>query len=302
LTHTRPHRIRSMLFVPATRWNMIEKASQSEADAICLDLEDSVAPNEKQAARQQAIRAFGELDFGQRTRMLRINALDTPFAYRDLIEVVEAAGSQLDVIMLPKANQAADVQFVDTLLSQIELACGFTTGRIGIEAQIETARGCLNVATIAAASSRLEALIYGPGDFAASMHMPLASIGEADQHDALYPGHRWHYVMQSIIVAARAYGLRCMDGPFAGIRDAEGFAKSCQIARSLGFDGKQCIHPTQLAMVNQAFAPSEAEITWAREVVATYEAALQRGEGAIRIGERMIDAASIRMAQAMLGI
>lgn len=295
-----PRRSRSMLFVPATRWNMIEKAASSATDAICLDLEDSVAPAEKPAARANVARALRELDFGQRTRILRINALDTPYAYRDLIEVAETAGATLDLIMLPKVESPAHVQFIDTLLTQIELAHGFEPGRIGIEAQIETASGCLHVAAIAAASPRLEALIYGPGDFAASMRMPLANIGEADQHDALYPGHRWHYVMQSIVVAARAHDLRCMDGPYAAFRDTEGLEQACQIARALGFDGKQCIHPAQLEIVNRLFAPSAAEIAWAEQVVAAYQEALLRGDGAIRIGDRMIDMASIRMAKTII--
>ncbi len=295
-----PRRSRSMLFVPATRWNMIEKAASSATDAICLDLEDSVAPAEKPAARANVARALRELDFGQRTRILRINALDTPYAYRDLIEVAETAGATLDLIMLPKVESPAHVQFIDTLLTQIELAHGFEPGRIGIEAQIETASGCLHVAAIAAASPRLEALIYGPGDFAASMRMPLANIGEADQHDALYPGHRWHYVMQSIVVATRAHDLRCMDGPYAAFRDTEGLEQACQIARALGFDGKQCIHPAQLEIVNRLFAPSAAEIAWAEQVVAAYQEALLRGDGAIRIGDRMIDMASIRMAQTII--
>jgi citrate lyase subunit beta/citryl-CoA lyase len=289
-----------MLFVPATRWNMLEKASASPADAICLDLEDSVAPAEKPTARANAIRAMRELDYGQRTRILRINAIETAYAYRDLIEVVEAAGATLDLIMLPKTENPSHIQFVDTLLTQIEQAHGFTPGRIGIEAQIETARGCLHVAAIAAASPRLEALIYGPGDFAASARMPLATIGEADQHDALYPGHRWHYVMQSIVIAARAHGLRCMDGPYAAFRDTEGLERACQIARALGFDGKQCIHPAQLEIVNRTFAPSPAEIAWAEQVVAAYQEALLRGDGAIRIGDRMIDMASLRMAQTII--
>jgi citrate lyase beta subunit len=298
----RPHRrLRSMLFVPASRPDMLRKAANSPADAICLDLEDSVAPAEKPAARANAAHALRELDFGPRTRILRINALDTPFAYRDLIEVVESAGARLDLIMLPKAEQAADILFVDRLLTQIEQGAGLEPGRIGIEAQIETARGCLSCAAIAGASGRLEALIYGPGDFAASMRMPLANIGEADAHDAHYQGHRWHYVMQSIVVAARAHGLRCMDGPFAAFRDQEGLDRASRVARALGFDGKQCIHPGQIDLVNQVFSPSAAEIAWATAVVAAYQQGVALGAGAVRVGDRMIDAASIRMAETILG-
>jgi malyl-CoA/(S)-citramalyl-CoA lyase len=292
--------MRSMLFVPAARPEMLRKAAASDADAVCLDLEDSVAPDAKPAARAHAIEALRELDFGRRVRILRINALDTPFAYRDLIEVVEAAGERLDLVMLPKANGPDDVRFVDLLLTQVELAAGLAAGRIGIEAQIETARGCLGVAAIAGASARLEALIYGPGDFAASMRMPLAGIGEADEHDARYAGHRWHYVMQSIAVAARAHGLRCMDGPYAAFRDQAGLERAAQVARALGFDGKQCIHPAQLAVANRVFAPAPEEVTAAEQVVAAYAAAVARGEGALRVGDRMVDAASLRMAQTIV--
>ena len=228
---------RSMLFVPAGRPAMIEKAAASAADAVCVDLEDSVPVEQKAEARRNAIRAFRELDFGPRVRILRINALDTPFAWRDLTEVVEAAGDRIDLVMLPKAGRPRDVEFVETLLSQIGAA------QIGIEAQIETASGFLYAREIAQSSPRLEALIFGPGDYSASMRMPASSIGEFDQHDATYPGHRWHAVMHTIVAAARANGLRAMDGPFAAFKDAAGLDRSAAIARSLGFDGKQCIHP-----------------------------------------------------------
>lgn len=288
-----------MLFVPASRPDMITKAARSEADAVCIDLEDAVAPNDKEQSRANVAQAFNELDWGGRVRMFRMNGLDTPWAYRDIIEVVEAVGAHIDLVMLPKANRAADVQFVDTLLTQIAMRQGLSN-QIGIEAQIETAQGCMNVREIAAASPRLEALIYGPGDYAASVRMPLASIGEFDANDAVYPGHRWHYVMQSIVVAARAHGLRCMDGPFAGIRDQEGLERACRIARAMGFDGKQCIHPGQLATVNQIFAPSAEEIAWAEKVVAAYRQAQAEGRGAIMVDGKMIDAANIRMAQTIV--
>ncbi|HEV2444705.1 MAG TPA: aldolase/citrate lyase family protein, partial [Candidatus Sulfopaludibacter sp.] len=213
---------RTMLFVPAARRPMIEKAAASAADAVCLDLEDSVPPADKPAARATAVRAFRELEFGSRIRMLRINALDTPFAYRDLVDVVEAAGDRIEVIMLPKTGGAEHVSFVDILLGQIEASRGFP-GRIGIEAQIESAAGFVAIREIAAASDRLEALIFGPGDYAASLRMPSANIGEADEHDALYPGHRWHAAMHAIVAHARARGLRAIDGPYAAYKDAAGF-------------------------------------------------------------------------------
>src|SRR5690606_24874346 len=221
--------IRSLLFVPGSRPALFPKAAAGEADAVCLDLEDSVVPDEKAASRKHVVQAFRELDFGRRVRVLRINALDTPYAYRDLVDVVEAAGDRIDLVMLPKAGDPGDIAFVDRLLTQIEASRRFAR-RIGIEAQIESARGFLYAREIAAASPRLEALIFGPGDFAASMGMPLAHIGEHDQHDAQYEGHRWHAVMQTIVAAARANGLRCMDGPYAGYKDQEGLARACRTA------------------------------------------------------------------------
>ena len=290
---------RSMLFVPGARPDMIAKAARSAGDSICLDLEDSVAPDQKEASRANIIEALRTLDFGPRTRMLRINALDTPYAYRDVIEVVEAAGAQLDLIMLPKTRGARDVEFLDTLLTQIEVRHGLAR-RIGIEAQIETASGFLWAREIAQSSPRLEALIFGPGDYAASMRMPLANIGEADAHDALYPGHRWHAVMHTIVAAARANGLRCMDGPSANFKDSASFERACRVALALGFDGKQCIHPAQVATANAVFAPNAEDLDWARAVVAAYEAATAAGRGAISLNGTMIDAANVRMAQTLV--
>ncbi len=290
---------RSMLFVPGARPDMMQKAAQSAADAICLDLEDSVALDQKEASRAKIIEALQHLDFGGRTRMLRINALDTPFAYRDVIEIVEAAGEHLDLIMLPKTRDASDARFLDLLLSQIELRQGFTRP-IGIEAQIETASGFLWLREIAQSSPRLEALIFGPGDYAASLHMPLANIGEPDQHDALYPGHRWHAIMHAIVAAARANNLRCMDGPYADFKDDAGFERASKIALAMGFDGKQCIHPAQLAPANRVFAPAPDEVTWARTVVEAYQQASAAGRGALSVNGKMIDAANIRMAQTIL--
>jgi citrate lyase beta subunit len=290
---------RSMLFVPATRWQMIEKAASSAADAVCIDMEDSVALDEKAANRANAIRAFKELDFGRLTRILRINDLETPFAYRDVIEIVEAAGERIDLIMLPKANSPDDVTFLDKLLTQIEAYRAFPR-RIGIEAQIETASGFLAVRETAQASTRLEALIFGPGDYAASMQMPSAGIGEFDRHDEIYPGHRWHAVMHAIVAVARANGLRCVDGPYGSHKDASGLEKSCSIARALGFDGKQCIHPNQLSTVNSAFTPPASEVAQAEKIVQAYEQAVADRKGVISLNGKMLDAANVRMAQSIL--
>lgn len=290
---------RSMLFVPASRPDMMQKAAQSAADAVCLDLEDSVALDQKEASRANVIQALQRLDFGARIRMLRINALDTPFAYHDVIDIVEAAGDRLDLIMLPKTRDAGDVRFLDLLLTQIEMRQHLSRP-IGIEAQIETASGFVWLREIAQSAPRLEALIFGPGDYAASLHMPLANIGEPDEHDALYPGHRWHAIMHAIVATARANNLRCMDGPSANFKDQASFERACRVALAMGFDGKQCIHPSQLPIANRVFAPAPDEVAWARTVVQAYEQASAEGRGAISVEGKMVDAANIRMAQTIL--
>lgn len=290
------HLERSMLFVPASRMAMIEKAAASAADAVCIDLEDALSLEEKVPARGNVVRALREIDFGPRLRMYRINGLDTPFAYRDIVDVVEEVGDRIDLLVLPKACRAADVAFVDTLLTQIELARGFER-RVMLEVHIETAQAFLAAAEIAAASPRLDALIFGPGDYAASLRAPLASIGEEDEHDAVYPGHRWHAVMHTVVAAARANGLRCMDGPFAGLKDPAGLERAARIARAIGFDGKQCIHPVQLETVNRIFTPPEDEVTWAERVLAAYEAARAEGRGVVGLDGRMVDAANLRLAR-----
>jgi malyl-CoA/(S)-citramalyl-CoA lyase len=290
---------RSMLFVPATRWEIIVKAVASEADSICVDLEDSVPVDAKEMSRSNVVRAFTELDFGTRVRTFRINALDTPFAYRDLIDVVEAAGNQIDQVMLPKCSGPGDVAFVSRLLSQIEAHSGIDR-EIGIEAQIETASGFTWLREIASASPRLRALIFGAGDYAASMRMPATGIGTRDANDDEYPGHRWHAVMHAIVAAARTNGLRCVDGPYSDFRNLEGFEVACRTARVMGFDGKQCIHPGQLATVNRIFGPSPEEISHARRVVAAYDAAAATGRGAVSLDGQMVDEANVRMARVVL--
>jgi citrate lyase beta subunit len=299
MTGAPPRFVRSMLFVPASRPDMIPKAAASEADAVCIDLEDAVVPAEKAASRAHVVQALRSLDFGRRTRIVRINAVDTSYAYRDLVEVIEGAGNRVDLVMLPKASAARDIVFVDMLLTQIE-AHGGLAGRIGIEAQIESAQGYVNLREIASASPRLEALIFGPGDYAASMRMPSSGIGELDAHDELYPGHRWHAAMHGIVAAARANGLRCLDGPYSAYKDATGFERACRIARAMGFDGKQCIHPGQLATVNARFSPTEQEVEQAAALVRAFDAATAAGHGAATHDGRMIDAASLRMARTIL--
>jgi citrate lyase subunit beta/citryl-CoA lyase len=278
---------------------MIVKAAASEADVVCIDLEDSVPADQKEASRTNVVRAFTELDFGRRARMLRINGIDTPFAYRDLVDVVEAAGDRIDLVMLPKAGSPSDVQFVATLLSQIEARRGFAR-QIGIEAQIESAAGFTWIREIAYASPRLEALIFGAGDYAASMRMPASGIGTFDATDELYPGHRWHAVMHAIVAAARANNLRCVDGPYSDYGDIAGFERSCRIARAMGFDGKQCIHPTQLPTANRVFMATDAELAHARRVIDAYDAGVAGGRGAVSVDGKMIDEANVRMARVVL--
>src|SRR5919199_5768846 len=291
---------RSLLAVPASNLEMAGKALASAADAVFLDLEDAVAPEEKAQARGRVVRALRELDWRNRPTLYRANALDTPYFYRDVIEVVEEAGDDLDSILVPKVQRPEDLHAAAILLSQIERAGYLERGKIRLEAQVESAEGLVNVDGIARATDRLEALHFGPGDYAASVRMPQRSIGTMDEWDEAYPGHRFHYAMQRIVVAARAAGLRVVDGPLADYRDEEGLRESSLIARSLGFDGKWCIHPAQIEVVNEVFSPTEREVEWAEKVEGAYEEASAAGRGAISVEGQMVDAASIKMARTIL--
>jgi citrate lyase beta subunit len=290
---------RSVLLAPASNWKMLQKTAASQADAVCIDLEDAVAVDEKEASRENIIRAYTELDFGNKLKMYRMNGLDTGFSYRDIIEIIEAVGDSIDLIVVPKVNDPADIYFVDTLLTQIESHKNIKHP-IGIEALIETAAGCVNIKEIAASSDRLEGFIYGAGDYAASVQMPMESIGELDENDQIYPGHRWHYVMHAMVSAARAYQKRVIDSPFAGIKNPEGLKQACKVARAMGFDGKWCIHPSQIETVNETFVPSEKEIQWAQTVLSAYEAALKEGRGAISVKGKMIDVASLKICNTIV--
>jgi citrate lyase subunit beta/citryl-CoA lyase len=280
---------------------MVEKALASGADAVFLDLEDAVAPDRKAAARGDVVSALKELDWEGRPTLFRANALDTPYFYRDLIEVVEEAGDALDSVMIPKVNRPEDLHAASILHSQLELAMELENGKIKLEAQIESAEGLANVDSIASVTGRLTALHFGPGDFAASVSMPQTNIGVMDERDEMYPGHRFHYAMQRIVVAARTAGLRVLDGPVADYSDEEGLRRSCLISRSLGFDGKWCIHPAQIGIVNEVFSPTEKEVEWAKRVVAAYEEANAAGSGSVSVDGQMVDAASIKLARNTLG-
>ena len=250
---------RSVLSVPGSSEKMMSKAVALPADEIMLDLEDGVALEEKEEARAKIIRSFMDYDWGGRVRAYRINGLDTPFAYQDIIDVVEQAGENIDVIVIPKVEKAGDIQFVDILLTQIELKLGLDKP-IGLEASIETAMGMLNVKEIAFASPRLEALVFGIADYGASLTMPSGGISGHGDAEEQYPGHRWHFPLSRMVMAAKAAGLVAIDAPFGDFKDLAGLNKSCQIAASLGYDGKWAIHPAQLEIVNKTFTPGPANL------------------------------------------
>jgi citrate lyase subunit beta/citryl-CoA lyase len=277
---------------------MIEKALKTEADVVFLDLEDSVAPSEKQAARTNVIRAVLELDWEGKPRAFRVNGRDTPNFFRDLVEVFDDVGDQIDLVIMPKAESATDVKMLDATISQLLPPSEESLGRsVGTEIQIESAKGLLNAPEIAATGTRIEALNFGPGDYAASVGMPSVSIGSEDEWDKAYGGDRWHFALQTVLVAGRAAGVDVIDGPFANYRDLEGFRSSCLKSRALGYDGKWCIHPDQIPIANEVFSPTEDEVRWATSVIAAYEEANRQGLGAVSVEGKMIDAASVKMAQ-----
>ncbi len=292
-------RTRSVLSVPGGNARMIEKGLGTSADIVMLDLEDATAPAQKAAARLVVIDAVRNGDWRGRPRTFRCNGLDTQWTYRDLVEVLQGTDCAIDRIVLPKTGDAADVRAVSILLQQMEMEFG-RAEPIQLDVQIESATGLVHCEAIAAADPRVVALTFGPGDFAASAGYPLAGIGLADSWDAAYAGHRWHYPMSRISIAAHAAGIGAIDGPYAAFRDLDGLRASAQAARALGFDGKWCIHPDQIAVVNEVFSPSAEEIEHARAVLDSYREATAAGIGAIAVGAEMIDAANVRMARRTL--
>ena len=284
---------RVQLASPGSNLRMLERGSQSNADHVFLDLEDSVAPNQKVEARQVVVKALKDFDWSGKIACVRVNGIDTEWFYGDVIEVVEGAGQHLDTIMLPKANKPHDVYMLDMLLTQIEMHRGLEVGGIGIEAQIEMAEGMMNVNQVAFASPRLKSLIFGPGDYSASVQARGLSIGATEN----YPGHVWHYAIHRIVVAARAAGLQVTDGPFADYRNLEAYRQSCEMALALGCDGKWAIHPAQIDVAIDVFSPSEADVEKARRTMVEYTQALADGLGAIAIDGDMVDAATLKMAE-----
>jgi len=284
---------RSELSTPASNERMIEKASASNADLVFLDLEDSVAPNEKVGARAKAIKGLTTLDWGKKTRAVRINDLETEYAYQDIISIVEEAGEHLDILIIPKVKSARDVWWVDVLLSQIEKRLK-RPQRIGLEVLIEEVEAMIHVEEIARSSSRLEAIIFGPFDYAASQGVDSKVIGgDLDT----YPGDLWHYARNKIVIAARAAGVDAVDGPYIDFKNPDGYRRECVRSHTLGFVGKWAIHPTQIDIANHVFSPSQEEVDRARKLDAFYTEAQTRGLGAVAFEGKMIDVAIIRNAR-----
>ena len=263
-------------------------------DEVFLDLEDAVAPAQKADARSAVVAALRDGDWGSKIRAIRMNDVTTAWAYRDVIDVVERAGDALDVIVLPKVTGPGDVHWLDLLLSQVEAAMGYPAGRIGIEAQIEDAAGLAQVDAIAAASPRLEALVFGPADFMASLGMRSLEIGQ--QPAGYRGGDAFHYAHLRILVAARAFGLQAVDGPHAAIHDADGLRASAASVAALGYDGKWVLHPGQVDIVNAEFSPAQDDYDRAELILAAYEYHTTRGQGAAMLDGDMIDEASRKLA------
>jgi len=299
---------RSELAVPGSNKRMLEKAPESGADIVFLDLEDAVAPDDKEQARTNIIEALNTYDWSKCAVSIRMNGLDTHYAYRDLVDIVETCGDKLDTILIPKVGSAADVYFVSTMLSQIEAYKGFK--QINIHVLIETAMGMANVEEIArSCPERMEAMVFGVADYAASVRARTTQIGGAnpdygmltdsdEQGSRFYHwGDQWHYAISRMAAACRAYGLRPIDGPFGDFSDPEGYKVAARRAAALGCEGKWAIHPSQVALANEVFTPTEKEVDRARRILIEMEKAAKEGKGAVSLDGRLIDAASIRMAE-----
>lgn len=283
---------RSQLSTPASDLEMARKAAAIDADEVFLDLEDSVAPTEKPGSRENVVIALSEADWSGKISSFRMNAVDTPWWYDDLITVVGGAGDYLDDVIVPMVEHPSDVATVENLLEQVEVNNGLDVGAIGIELQIETAAGMNNVKEIAGASDRLSALIFGPGDYTASIDAGGLSGGPAEG----YPGHYWHYALQRVVHAAKAVGLPAIDGPYADYTNPEGYRESAELAAKCGCDGKWAIHPSQIETANDVFAPSEAEIDHAERIVEAVEEAQAAGKGAVTVDGKMVDEATRKKA------
>ncbi|MCQ0986151.1 HpcH/HpaI aldolase/citrate lyase family protein [Jiella marina] len=291
---------RSTLAVPGSNPTMIEKAADSAADCIFLDIEDAVAPDDKEQARKNIIQSLNDIDWKakKKTMSVRINGLDTHYMYRDVVDVMEQAGDKLDMVMIPKVGVPSDVYMVEALLNQIEMAKGYQN-KVGIEALIETPLGMANVEAIAAQPSRLEALHFGVADYAAFNKARTVNIGGLHPD---YPGDQWHAALSRMTVACRAYGLRPIDGPFGDFSDPDGYRAGCKRGAALGIEGKWAIHPSQIALANDEFSPLDGEVDKARRIIEALKEAAAAGKGAASLDGKMIDAASERMAKNVIAV
>jgi citrate lyase subunit beta/citryl-CoA lyase len=287
---------RSCLAVPGSSGKMLDKAQGLPADQVFLDLEDAVAPLAKPQARKNVVSVLNTGDWGAKIRVVRVNDLTTPWTYTDVIEVVEGAGANLDCVMLPKVQSASHVEWLDLTLTQLERTLGLPVGRIGIEAQIENAAGLVNVDAIAAASPRIETIIFGPADFMASLNMRSLAVGALHPD---YPGDPYHYILMRILMAARMHDLQAIDGPYLQIRDVDGFRAVAARSAALGYDGKWVLHPGQIDAANEVYAPSQADYDHAELILDAYEHYTSEAGGklgAVMLGDEMIDEASRKMA------
>ena len=296
----RPRLQRSELAVPGSSPKMFEKALNSNADYIFLDLEDAVSPNDKLPARANIIKALKEINWREKgkTISVRINSLDTHYMYSDLVNIIEQAGDKVDTILIPKVGTSSDVYMVDCLLTQIENNKKLKN-KIGIECLIETALGMSNIKEIAKSSDRLEALHFGVADYAASLRARTVVIGGLNPD---YPGDQWHHGLSQLVMTCRAYGLRAIDGPFGDFKDSKAYVASAKRAAAIGIEGKWAIHPSQIDLANEVFSPPEAEVNKAKRILEELDKAAKEGKGAAQLDGRMIDAASARMAENIVNI
>jgi malyl-CoA/(S)-citramalyl-CoA lyase len=305
-----PRLQRSELAVPGSSPKFFEKSATSAADVIFLDCEDAVAPDDKESARKNIVEALNDIDWGNKTMVVRINGLDTGYMYRDVIDIVENC-PRLDMLLIPKVGVPADVYTIDTLVTQIEIAKK-RDKRLGLEVLIETALGMANVEAIAQSSKRLEAMSFGVADYAASTRARTTVIGGAnpeygvltdkdgDQPREFHWNDMWHYAQARMVVACRAYGLRPIDGPFGDFSDPDGYVAAAKRAAILGYEGKWAIHPSQIELANEVYSPSDAEIDKARRIMEAMDQAKKEGKGAVSLDGRLIDIASIKMAENLL--
>ena len=291
---TKPAKLRrSCLAVPGSNPKMMARAADSDADQIFLDLEDAVAPNEKKGARAQIVEALNTNDYSGKVVVVRVNDATTRYQYDDIIELVRGAHAKLDCLMIPKVQDAGQLWFVENLLNQLEMDLEYDK-RLGLEVQIETGTGSINMTEIASVTDRIETLIFGPGDYAANQGVPQLDLGMIERD---YPGHQWHYIIAQIVNNARAVGCDAIDGPYGDFNDPEGYRESATRAKLLGIDGKWCIHPSQVEIANEVFTPSREQFDYAERMLAAYAEAIEAGKGAATLDGKMIDEASRKMAE-----